>query len=338
MFMKKVCILHTGGCVAMRKNEQGIFTPTLELQKQLETYVPGLRAIADIDHRYLLQLDSSDFNPRYWKIIAEAIANDYSSYDGFVILHGSDTMAYTATILSFMLGDLGKPVILTDTPLPIAETNVDNHTNILNAVRFACEDIAEVAIMYGNSLIRGNRSKKTHEVAINSFTSPNFPALGLVDISLELSDDRFHCHDRPLELRANLVTDAVVIKLFPGITNEHVLGMVPPRTKGVVIEGYGAGNIPLGADGIQDALQHIAAQDIMIAIDTQCMYGGVQYDLFAGGSYAKSLGAMTTHDMTAEASIMKMMWILGQTEEHEEVQKLYEHNLVGELTQEHNGI
>lgn len=336
--MKKVCILHTGGCVAMQKNEEGILIPTLELQKQLEMYVPGLRKIASIDHRYLFQLDSSDFNPRHWKIIADTIAEEYSEYDGFVILHGSDTMSYSATILSFMLGNLGKPVILTDSLLPIAEPHVDNHANILNAVRFACEDVGEVAIMYGNSLVRGNRSKKTHELAVNSFTSPNFPPIGLVDIKLELSENRFHCHGKPLELHTNIVTDTVVIKLFPGITNEHVLGMVPPRTKGVVIEGYGAGNIPLGHEGIQEALQHIAAQDIILAIDTQCIYGGVQYDRFAGGYFTKKLGALSTHDMTAEASIMKLMWVLGQTEEHTEIQRLYENNLVGELTKSNNGI
>lgn len=336
--MKKICILHTGGCIAMKKNAQGVMAPSLDIQKKLQDYVPGLNDIAEIYHTYLFQLDSSDFNPRYWKIIADTIAAEYATYDGFVILHGSDTMAYTATILSFMLGNLGKPVILTDTLLPIAESNLDNHANILNAVRFACKNIAEVAIMFGNVLLRGNRSVKTHELALNSFTSPNFPALGLVDVKLELSDDRLKIHNKPLRLQTNIVTDVVVIKLFPGITNEHVLGMVPPRTKGVVIEAYGSGNIPLGNDGIQEALEQIAAQDIFTAIDTQCLYGGVDYGLYAGGYFAKSRGALSTHDMTAEASIMKLMWILGQTEEHAEIKKLYQANLAGELTEPNNGV
>ncbi len=336
--MKKICILHTGGCVVMKKNAKGVLEPALDLQQQLLDYVPQLNTIAEIESKYLFQLDSSDFSPRYWKMLAETIAQEYDNYDGFVVLHGADTLAYTATILSFMLGNLGKPVILTDTLSPVNEPNPDNHRNVINAIRFATENIAEVAIMFGNLLLRGNRSKKTHEMSINSFTSPNFPAIGIVEAELELSDQRFIAHNKPLELRTNIITDVTVIKLFPGISNEHVLGMVPPRTKGLVIEAYGSGNIPLGQEGIQDSLEQIADQDIMIAIDTQCIYGGVQYNKFAGGHFAKSRGALSTHDLTAEASIMKLMWVLGQTEEHSEIQRIYEDNLVGELTEHFDGL
>lgn len=332
--MKKICVLHTGGAVTMEKNAEGFLVPSNSLQKKIFKYFPNIEKIADIDNKYLFQLDSSNLNPRYWTLLAETIAKEYDNYDGFVILHGSDTMAYSATILSLMLENLGKPVILTDISSPIDEAALENRANIPNAIRFACDDIAEVAIMYGNSLLRGNRSKKTHELALNAFTSPNFPALGLVDVTRELSKDRFLTHDEPVTLKTNIVTDVVVIKLFPGITNEHVLGMVPPRTKGIVIEAYGSGNVPLGNEGIQESLQQIASQDILISIDTQCMYGGVRYGLFAGSHFAKTLGALSTHDMTAECAIMKLMWVLGQSNQLDEIKRLYESDLRGELTRE----
>lgn len=318
----------------MQRNEAGVLEPTQAAEDFIKQF-PTIREIAEITFISLFQLDSSDINPRHWKIIAETIVEHYETFDGFVILHGTDTMAYTATALSFMLNNLGKPVILTGSQLPITDVGTDGLRNFINAVRLACGDLAEVAIVFGDVVLRGNRSKKMHEFSFNSFISPNYPPLAELGVELRLSKQRFRRHTKPLELKNNLVTEISLIHLFPGITNQLVLDMITPRTKGIVIAGYGSGNIPLGEEGIEKAVEAILDQDITVAIDTQCVFGGVNYGRYVGGAFAKERGALTTHDMTSECSIIKLMWALGQTDQQTEIEKLYLTNIIGELTPKH---
>ncbi len=335
--MKKICILYTGGTIAMGRNSEGVLVP-LKNADELLRFIPSASQIADITTEILFQIDSSDFTPEYWVMIANRIQEKYKQYDGFVIVHGTDTMAYTATALSFMLQNLGKPVILTGSQIPMSDIVSDGQNNLLNAILVASSNISGVAIMFGDYLLQGNRSTKLYEFTLNSFASPNFPPLAELGVDLRLSDHCKPLHSGTPTLKTNLVTDIAVIKLFPGITNEHLLGMVPPRTKGVIIESYGTGNIPLGNSGIQESIEEILNQDIVIAISTQCLYGEVEYNRYAGGYLAKSKGALSCRDMTKEAGVIKMMWVLGQTEEHAEIQRLYEKNVVGELTELTNGI
>lgn len=316
----------------MEANQRGVLVATSEQQHKLLDLVPAIKRAANVHVRYLLEMDSSDMQPEHWQLIANAIMEEYDKYDGFVVIHGHDTMAYTATALSFMFKNLGKPIILTDSVVPIDQLSPDNHANIVNAVRFACENIAEVAIVFGGFMLRGNRAKKTHDIALNAFLSPNLHPLGVVESTLILNTHCFRRHGHAPELNANLVQDVAVITLFPGITNSQVLNMVPPRTKGLVISGYGAGNIPLGQNGIQDAIQTIVQQDIVTVIDTQCIYGGVDYGRYVGGAFAKEHGALSSSDMTAEAAIIKLMWCLGQSDSLSEIKQLYTTNIAGELT------
>lgn len=333
--MKKICMMHAGGTIAMIKNAAGVLEPAVPGDHILD-YVPGIKALAEIDHVFLFQLDSSDVNPRHWQMIAAAISERYDQYDGFVILHGTDTMAYTATALSFMLGHIGKPVILTGSQLPISEITSDGQGNLLHAIQVACSDLSEVAIMFGHYLLRGNRAKKMHEFNLNSFISPNCWPLAELGVELRLADHCLYRRKQTLTLQPDLVNEVVVIKIFPGITNELVLGMVPPRTKGVVIEAYGSGNIPLGKEGIQEAIENIIGQDIVVVITTQCFYGRVEYERYQGGYFAKSHGALSAQDMTTEAAVIKLMWVLAQTKDFEKIKKLYHTNLVGELTELHS--
>lgn len=329
--LKRICIIQTGGTVGMTENAQGVLQPTTRTE-EIISFVPSVKQIANIDSIFLLQLDSSDLNPRHWQLIAKTIADHYEQYDGFVILHGTDTLVYTATVLSFMLGNLGKPVVLTGSLLPISAVASDAQNNLINAIRVASDDIGEVAIMFGSVLLRGNRAKKMHEHSLSAFTSPHFPALATFGVNIRFNPERYRRRDDAvLDLKMNLVSRVAVIKLFPGITNEQVLGMVPPRTEGVIIEAYGSGNIPLGNEGIQSALESIISQDIIVVIGTQCVYGSVEYHRYAGGHFAKSKGALTAQDMTSEAAVTKFMWVLGQTKKYDAIKKLYETNIIGEL-------
>ena len=330
--MKRICLIHTGGTITMHKNAQGVLEPNM-LSEHILEYVPSIQQVAEIGHVPLFQLDSSDITPKHWLQIAEAIGKHYHEYDGFVVLHGTDTMAYTATALSFMLDNLSKPVIITGSQLPISEVGSDGVNNLLNAVRFACEPISEVAIMFGHRLLRGNRAKKMSQTHFDAFESPNCAPLAKLGTELKLADHTIIRRPQQLELRTQLVTDVAFIKIFPGITNEFILGMVPSRTKAVILEAYGTGNFPLGVDGIQQSIDAISEQGIITVITTQCIYGAVEYEKYQGGFFAKQHGALSAHDMTSEAALIKLMWVLGQTSDYEHIKRFYHNNLVGELTE-----
>ncbi len=330
--MKRVCLIHTGGTITMTKNAEGVLEPG-SLREHILQYVPSIQDIAEIDHVVLFQLDSSDINPKHWSQIAAAIGERYHQYDGFVILHGTDTMAYTATALSFMLGNLSKPVIITGAQLPISEIGSDGVNNLLNSVRFACESLSEVAIMFGHRLIRGNRAKKMSQTHFDAFESPNIASLAKLGTELKLEDHVIVRRSNELQLHTKLVTDVAFIKIFPGISNEFILGMIPTRTKAVIMEAYGTGNFPLGEDGIQQAIDAISHQGIITVIATQCIYGAVEYEKYQGGFFAKQHGALSAHDMTSEAALIKLMWVLGQSSDYEQIKRLYHTNLVGELTE-----
>lgn len=316
----------------MVKNEAGVLQPSTTGEHVLE-YVPAIQKIAKIDNIFLFQLDSSDVNPRHWRMIAETIAKHYDDYDGFVVLHGTDTMAYTATALSFMLNNLSKPVILTGSQLPISEIASDGINNLINAVRFACQEISEVAIMFGSHLLRGNRATKISHFSLDGFVTPNCLPLSDVGAELRLADHCIVRRSKELQVQTHLVTDVAVIKVFPGITNQFILGMIPTRTRGVILEAYGTGNFPLGDEGIQDAVDTIIKQGIVMVISTQCVYGSVEYEQYQGGFFAKERGALTAQDMTSEAALIKLMWCLGQSSDWDEVRDLYQRSLVGELTE-----
>lgn len=316
----------------MHRNTHGVLVPST-MNEHIMEFVPSLKKIATIKNLFLFQLDSSDINPRHWRIIADTIATDYDLYDGFVILHGTDTMAYTATALSFMLPNLSKPVIITGSQLPISEVASDGVNNLINAVRMACQPICEVGIMFGQHLLRGNRSKKISHFSLDGFVSPNCPPLAEVGATTHLSDRCIVRRSKTLQVEAELVTHVAVIKIFPGINNEFILGMIPPRTQGVIFEAYGTGNFPLGNEGIQEGLENVVKQGIVTVITTQCLYGGVEYEQYQGGYFAKQLGALSAQDMTSEAALIKLMWCLGQTSDYDEITRLYHTNLVGELTE-----
>ena len=331
--MQKICFLLAGGTILMEKDEKsGVLLPSVNTQ--LTDAIPELKQIADIDVISLFSEDSSDLTPVHWEGIAKAVQERYDQYAGFVIVHGTDTMAYTASALSFALQQVDKPIVLTGSQIPITEIRTDAKHNILTATQVACEDIAEVCIAFGDSVIRGVRSSKTSEFNLDAFSSLNIAPLGNVGLQLRWDSSRIKRAKRKLAYAPNFSTDVVNIKPFPGLKPYYLDGYVTKECRGVFIEGFGAGNLPSKHFSLLPLINQWVEQGKLVVIGTQCLFGTADYEMYRGGNESKKLGALTSLDMTSETALVKLMWVLGNTRDRDEAKELYQRNLVGEIAEE----
>jgi L-asparaginase len=303
--------------------------------------VPKIRMLDyNIEHiQFDPPLDSSNMNPEHWATIAKAIANNYYDYDGFVVLHGTDTMAYTASALSFMLENLEKPVIITGSQLPIGEVRTDGEENLITALQIAATtDLAghpmvqEVAILFENYLWRGNRATKRSADNFNAFKSNNYPELAKIGLSIQFNEDAlrrvstFH----PFRVRTEMDTSVIVVDLFPGMQPEVLRHMLnTPGIKGVVLRTFGTGNGP-SAKWFTDAISDAINRGIIILNVTQCVNGGVHAERYATGIAVA--GVISGHDITCEAAITKMMYIFGLDIPQREMRYFLNRSLRGEVT------
>lgn len=286
-------------------------------------------------------IDSSDMDPDHWKTIARSIADNYDSYDGFVVLHGTDTMAYTASALSFMLGNLDKPVIITGSQLPIGEVRTDGEENLITALQIAADrrpdgktTVSEVAILFENYLWRGNRATKRSADNFNAFKSNNYPQLAKIGLGIQFNYDALarHCHPQPLTPYYELDTNVVSIDLFPGLSEQNLrYQLANPGVKGIILRTYGAGNAPTSQWFI-DAVSEAVQRGVVILNVTQCVNGGVHTNRYVSGDLLAATGVISGHDITFEAAITKMMYLFGRGLDAEQVKKLIAEPLVGELT------
>lgn len=285
-------------------------------------------------------IDSSDMNISYWQQIAGSIADNYDKYDGFVVLHGTDTMAYTASALSFMLENLRKPVIITGSQLPIGEVRTDGEENLITALQIAASTdangwamVQEVAILFENYLWRGNRSTKRSADNFNAFKSNNYAPLAHIGLGIDFNNDALaHYMTRPpLNPRLNMDANVMSIDLFPGIS-ENVLRhqLSTPDIKGIVLRTYGAGNAPT-AKWFLNLVEEAVKKGIVILNVTQCPSGTVHSRYQAGGTL-ESLGVISGRDITFEAAITKLMFLFGIGLSAESVKKYLNTALCGEMT------
>ena len=286
-------------------------------------------------------IDSSDMNLGHWHDMASIIEKSYDDYDGFVVLHGTDTMAYTASALSFMLGNLAKPVIITGSQLPIGEVRTDGEENLITALQIAAAldsdglpMVREVAILFENYLWRGNRSTKRSADNFNAFKSNNYPALARIGLGIEYDREALARPSTrlPLVVRYDFDPAVIVLMLHPGLderTLRHTLDT--PGIKGVVMRTYGAGNCPTAPwfiNAIRDALD----RGIVILNVTQCVNGPVRANRYVSGDTLTSMGVVSGHDITFEAAITKMMHLFGQKLRPDEVRFRLTIPLAGEMT------
>lgn len=339
----RIFVVYTGGTIGMRKTprgyrpEPGYLQHLLdELPRFADAELPKFE-IAEFDPL----LDSSDMTPRHWLQIAELIRKHYADYDGFLVIHGTDTMAFTASALSFMLEDLAKPVVLTGSQIPLEETRNDAQANLLTSLMILGryhERLSEVMICFNDLLLRGNRARKDAVGSFDAFHSPNFPPLGRVgiDITIDWSSTLAPRARRPDAKLLEVVElgNATVgaFRLFPGLKPSLLEAMLAPPLQGVVLECYGAGNAPATDPEFMAVIEAATARGLVVVSVPQPSRGSANLSLYANGRALLDAGVVSGFDMTPEAALTKLFYLFDKGFSPERVKRLMQRPLVGELT------
>jgi len=338
--MINVLIIYTGGTIGMITDpETGALVPFNF--EQITDNVPELKRLQYklTVHSFDPLIDSSNMNPEIWIELAQLIERDYDKFDGFVILHGSDTMAFTASALSFMLEGLNKPVILTGSQLPINGIRTDAKENLITALEIAAEKrkgkarVPEVCIYFDYKLFRGNRSFKYNSAKFEAFRSPNYPVLAEAGVYLKFyrNDILKPIEGDPLVVHTSLDSAIGVLKLFPGITPQVVKAALTAECKAVIMETFGSGNTST-QQWFLDLLKAAIADGKIILDISQCKVGTVELGVYETSKQLKEMGVVSGYDMTFETAVTKTMYLLGSGRSNLEIAELLETDLRGELT------
>lgn len=334
----RVCILYTGGTVGMKKTPDGYAPEPGFLGQQMATLTEFASPVLPdyTIYEFAPLLDSSNMSPDDWLKIANSIAAHYNDYDGFVVIHGTDTMAYTASALAFLLEGLRKPIILTGSQIPLCEVRSDALENLITALLIAGSyPVPEVCLYFGGKLLRGCRSVKVSASGLSAFDSPNYPALGSAGIDLLINWNAVTPPPPPdtslvIENRSQPLVG--VLKVFPGIQPWMVHNFLQPPLKAVVLEAYGVGSAPDNNIHLLRAFQEATQNGIVVVSITQCRQGVVKLDSYATSSNLARAGVIGGADMTTEAALTKLFYLFGQDLPSEKVRQLLPDNLRGELT------
>ena len=336
----RVMIIYTGGTVGMAYNAQGVLSPfnfnhMLDHLPVLRGLMLNLTVIAFDD-----PIDSSNVEPAHWKTIGEIIFEHYTTQDGFVVLHGTDTMAYTTSALSFMLEGLAKPVVFTGAQLPISEPRSDARENLITALEIASAQwegkpvVPEVCLYFDYELIRGCRAKKVESMYFDAFQSENYPPLARAGVKINYATEAIRVPGSgPLRLHTQFDSNLALLKLFPGISEQVVASVLDtPGLKAVVMETYGAGNAPT-APWFIDRLSKAIARGILILNISQCPGGMVVQGKYETSKTLDTIGVVSGKDMTTEAAVTKLMLLLGERSVTAAASQITS-SLAGELTED----
>lgn len=322
MDMKRVLMIGTGGTIASEMTGAGL-VPELTTDQFLK-YVPAVRELCDVTCRQVCNIDSTNMSPAYWLEIARAIREAYSSFDGFVVCHGTDTMAYTAAALSYLVQQGPKPIVLTGSQKPIHMDITDSKTNLLDSFAVACDGrLPGVTVVFGGAVILGTRARKTYSKSYGAFSSINYPVLGVVQEGRLVpyiqppagAAPRFY-HD--LNQRVSLV------KLIPGLSPAY-LAFALEESDAVLVESFGVGGVPAGDQGsFYDLIRRAEEAGKTVVVSTQVQNEGSDLAVYNVGHRLKTdLGVLESYDMTTEAAVAKLMWALARTKDRQEAAKLF---------------
>lgn len=336
----RILILHTGGTIGMQPGVSGLVPAAgFEnlIRERLAVALPELPAFDVIELDPLI--DSADLCPTHWTRIAQVLLAHYDDYAGFVLTHGTDTLGYTASALSFMLQGLDKPVIVTGSQIPLSAARNDAQENLIGALLLAARaELREVCVCFRGRVLRGNRSVKADSMALAAFDSPNLPWLGSIGIALELNHQLLLPAVQSTQTRAFSVPDfdpaaVAVLRLFPGIQAGLVQAVLAqPGLQGLVLQSYGVGNPPAGNHALMEALEAAIARGTLIVNLTQCSQGSVAGGTYATGAALQRIGVIPGADLTVEAAFAKLHLLLAQQRPAAEIRALMTQSLCGELS------
>lgn len=330
--MKKVLILATGGTIASHMGESGLEPQSAP--NELLTVLGELRGYYDIEFRPILNLDSSNIQAEEWQLIARSVYDALPQYDGVVITHGTDTMAYTASMLTFMLQNLSKPVVLTGSQIPIGLPLSDARSNLATALAAVDHQVAGVSIAFNHKLISGCRAVKVRTMGFDAFESVNSPDRGefFADGVHLLVNPRVPPSPEPCRLKSELCNDVFLLKLIPG-TNPHIFDALKAMNyRGVVLETFGAGGLHFIRRDLSTEITDLISSGVAVAVCSQCLYERSDFSLYEVGRKVLATGAIPCRDMTTEAAVTKLMWALGQTSDLNDIAAIFSTNYAGEIT------
>ena len=338
-----VLIIYTGGTIGMRQDPiDGTLKPFDFSQIMAEVPELGKYAVRIDSFTFDPLIDSSDVEPGLWQSLATLIQERYDEYDGFVVLPGTDTMAYSASALSFMLDNLAKPVIFTGSQLPIGVPRTDGKENLISAVEIAAAKdekghplVPEVSIFFDSQLFRGNRSTKVSSEEFRAFRSPGYPTLAEAGINIKYNHQAIlepESWTDPLRISTKLDTRVSILKVHPGITPQVMrYFLCGPETRAIILETYGSGNAP-SSQWFLDIVKEAAAMGKVLMNVTQCASGAVNMDLYATGKALQKAGVVSGLDITTESALGKLFYLLGKSEDNEWVKARLGENLKGEIS------
>ncbi len=321
---KRILMLATGGTIASRRSETGL--KPLLTSEELLRYVPDVREFCQADTLQILNIDSTNMQPRHWLMTAETIEKHYDHYNGFVVCHGTDTMAYTAAALSYLIHNSSKPIVITGAQKPIDLEITDARTNLSDSLRFACcERAYGVNIVFDGKVIAGTRGKKERTKSYNAFSSINFPYIATIQDGhiIFYLDDKHHITE-PVHFYHELNSRVALLKLIPSM-DSGVLDYMADHYDAVIIESFGVGGIPTYESGdFHKAIERLVNAGKTVVMTTQVTNEGSNMSVYeVGKTIKKEFGLLEAYDMTLEATVTKLMWILGQTRDAKKIQELF---------------